>query len=122
LTARPNLSGYHLRAARVAALAGCGKAEASAPLDEANRAGWRKQALDWLRAELDRLRQLTQMNSAKSRQTVQDQLHRWKDSPDLAALRNLAALVRLPEAEWPAWQKLWADCESLLQQVRRDRP
>ena len=39
-------------AARCAALAGCGLGEDGAKLDEAERARWRRQARDWLRADL----------------------------------------------------------------------
>jgi hypothetical protein len=44
---RPNY-----RAARCAALAGCGRGADGANLSEAERAPWRKQARDWLRADL----------------------------------------------------------------------
>ena len=39
-------------AADAAAMAGCGQGKDDPPLDEPTRARWRKQALDWLRADL----------------------------------------------------------------------
>jgi hypothetical protein len=51
LTGPPARHRYH--AACAAARAGCGQGRDAADLDEASRAGWRGQALAWLRAELE---------------------------------------------------------------------
>src|SRR5262249_30235312 len=45
-------------AACAAAMAGCGQGRDAADLDEQTRVGFRRQALDWLRAELEARRRL----------------------------------------------------------------
>src|SRR5262249_51649093 len=45
-------AGHRYNAACAAALAGAGKGNDKPPLDEKDKAYWRKQALDWLKADL----------------------------------------------------------------------
>src|SRR5262249_1279068 len=57
LTADPKLAddlqgGYRYDAAGAAALAGCGQGTDAGQLDEKERIRWRKQAVEWLRADL----------------------------------------------------------------------
>jgi hypothetical protein len=61
--AQPKLAGYlnpghRYNAACAAALAGCGQGQDAAKLDDKERAGLRRQALDWLRADLEAWRRL----------------------------------------------------------------
>jgi hypothetical protein len=49
---------HRYNAARAAALAGCGAGEDAAHLTDSDRAGLRKQALDWLRADLEAWRKI----------------------------------------------------------------
>ena len=48
------------------------------------------------------------------RNTVLD----WQKDPDLAAVRDPAALSKLPEAEQVAWRNLWAQVDTLLARTR----
>ncbi len=38
-------------------------------------------------------------------------LRRWQDDPDLAAVRDAAALDKLPPDERDDWKKLWAEVD-----------
>jgi hypothetical protein len=62
-TAHPHLvtgppAGQRYYAACAAARAGCGRGRDAADLDDTSRAGFRRQALDWLRADLEARRRL----------------------------------------------------------------
>src|SRR5262249_35729928 len=93
-------------AARAAALAGTGQGLDAGDLDEAARSRWRQQALVWLRADLGQRNRWP--SELKHRPTG------WKYDPDLAGVRDAAALAELPEAERQAWQQLWADVQQTL--------
>lgn len=41
-------------------------------------------------------------------------LQHWKADPDLASLRDAAAVAKLPQDEQKACRALWADVETLL--------
>jgi hypothetical protein len=72
------------------------------------RADLRRQALDWLRAEL------TAWSIVRDRALVQKTLAHWQKDPNLAGVRDQAALALLPPIERESWQKLWADVADLL--------
>jgi tetratricopeptide (TPR) repeat protein len=108
-------AGHRYQAACVAALAGCGKGEDVAGLDEKEKARLRGRALCWLRADLAvRARQLAGGKPAE-RIEVQSWLRRWLADPDLGAVRGPEAVTRLPEAERQAWQTLWKDVADILE-------
>jgi hypothetical protein len=44
---------------------------------------------------------------------VVNKMQHWQQDTDLAGVRGPEALSRLPEAERPAWQQLWAKVETL---------
>jgi serine/threonine-protein kinase len=110
-------AGHRYYAARSAALAGCGGGADAARFDDKQRERWRKQALDWLRADLQ-LWQRKLDGDATAGGQVQKALEGWQSSPDLAGLRDRGALARLPEAEAEAWLQLWADVDGLLGRAR----
>jgi WD40 repeat protein len=120
LAANPRLglnstSAFRYNAACSAALAAAGQVEDAGRLPEKARAALRRQALDWLRADLDAWDKLAGDPKAH-RSALQNPRH-WHSDPDLAGVRDHAALTRLPEAERVAWQKLWADAADLLQRA-----
>ena len=41
-------------------------------------------------------------------------LGHWRADPDLASVRDPAALAKLPDAESEQWQRLWADVAAML--------
>src|SRR5262249_37322556 len=101
---------YHrYQAACSAAQAGCGEGEDAATVPDKARASLRKQALEWLRADLaGRARQL-EGGTPQGRAEVQIVLHIWRRDPALAGARDAGPLAALPPAERADWQKLWAD-------------
>jgi tetratricopeptide (TPR) repeat protein len=103
-------------AACSAALAGCGQGQDAAGLDDAERVRLRRQALDWLRADLAAWGQLLQKRPEQARAQVQQKLRHWLQDADFAGVRG-DALAKLPEAERLAWRQLWADVEQTLRRV-----
>jgi len=100
-------------AACAAARAGCGQGRDAADLDEKSRAGFRRQALDWLRAELKSWRRLLEKDPGNA-WVVVGNLRHWLEAPDFAGVRGPGALGRLAEAERQVWQRLWADVADTL--------
>jgi tetratricopeptide (TPR) repeat protein len=116
LTADPRSSNrYH--AACAASLAAAGQGEDATSLAEEGRARLRQQALDWLRADLALWAKMAGEGTPQTRQLVARALPHWQKHPDLASLRDKAALDKLPTAERDAWQRLWADVDALLKRV-----
>src|SRR5262249_42545489 len=105
---------HRYNAACCAALAAAGHGEDAATLDDKERTRLRQQALDWLRADLAlRTKQLETGNPA-DRAAAQRALRHWQKDPDLAGLRDRAALAKLPAQERKAFARLWADVAALL--------
>jgi WD40 repeat protein/serine/threonine protein kinase len=103
---------HRFHAARCAALAGNVKG-----LDENERTRWRKQALDWLRADLGAYEKLLESSKPQARSIVQQRLRHWRLDPALASIRDQAAIARLAAEERQACQKLWTDFEALRNRV-----
>jgi tetratricopeptide (TPR) repeat protein len=123
-TGRPALADdlqalHRYNAACAAALAGCGRGEDKPRPDAQQRARLRRQALDWLRADLSAWTTLIQKSAPQARLEMRITLRHWRGNADLAGVRDPAALARLPEEERRAWQKLWADVEALLMPDKR---
>jgi serine/threonine-protein kinase len=104
-------------AARSAALAAAGQGADAAQLDAKERTRLRQQALDWLRADLALRRQQLESGKPADRATAHWWLRHWQMDPDLAGLRDPAALAKLPAAERAACAKLWADVAALLKKA-----
>ena len=101
-------------AACAAVLAGCGQGKDQPPLDDASRARWRQQALQWLEADLAAWSKTLKSGPPRSRQPISRVLRHWKIDPDLSSLRDPAALARLPEDQQKACRALWAQVDALL--------
>jgi Flp pilus assembly protein TadD len=109
-------------AAAAAAAAGCGQGRDGARLGRPEKALLRQQALDWLREELTFWKQQTRKDSAPVRMAVQRAMRSWQRDPDLAGVRDRAALARLPGQEREAWRKLWQKATALLARAAVPRP
>jgi serine/threonine protein kinase/Flp pilus assembly protein TadD len=110
-------SGHGYNAACAAALAGSGRGRDAAPLDFEEMARLRGRALTWLRADLAlRAKQLAG-DKIPDRQAARQALKHWQQDPDLAGLRERAALAKLPQGERNEWTKLWAEVATLLKQA-----
>jgi serine/threonine-protein kinase len=115
-TQADNLEALHRYHAACAAALAAGNGEDAGKLDDKERTRLRKQALDWLRADLAAYTHLA-AKGKNDRQLVQQRLTHWRQDTDLTALRDEKALSALPEAERKVWQKLWADVAALLSKV-----
>src|SRR5262249_18548667 len=96
-------------AACAAARAAADPGPEGAPLGEPERAGLRRQALGWLRADLALRTKVLQAGKSRGRT-----LATWQTDDALAGVRERAALERLPDDERAAWQRLWADVAAVL--------
>jgi hypothetical protein len=105
-------AGHRYRAAQAAALAAAGQGRDAGSLTDEARAALRRQALDWLKADLTAWR--GQSDEARRART----LRTWRAVPALAAVRDKEGLAKLPPAERAAWAALWADVEQLLPPAR----
>jgi serine/threonine-protein kinase len=110
-------AGHRYNAACVAAVAGCGHGEDGAKLSEAERARWRKQAREWLQADLAAWTKKLASGAAADRALVQKTLAHWRTDSDLAGLRDPDELAKLPGQEREACGQLWHEVTALLQQV-----
>jgi tetratricopeptide (TPR) repeat protein len=104
ITAQNGL-GICLHAAACAALKSAANPTTdNAPLGEPDRAGLRRQAMNWLKANLD----LTAAMRGRGLKPTWS-LSTWQVDPALAAVREPAELARLPQSERAQWQRFWAD-------------
>jgi tetratricopeptide (TPR) repeat protein/tRNA A-37 threonylcarbamoyl transferase component Bud32 len=105
------------QAALAAVLAAAGKGEDAAKLDAEARGWLRRQALTWLRADLGAWSDRVKKGTQPGRAVAVKVLRGWQASPEVAAVRDPAALGKLPEAEQAEWQRLWADVQALLEKA-----
>jgi serine/threonine-protein kinase len=112
LAADPKPGRYDVACA--AALAGCGRGADTGELDDGQRACWRKQAVEWLRAELAIQRELLQGGKSGERAPALQRLRHWRNDPDLAGLRDPAALSKLPAGEQQVCKGFWAEVVALV--------
>jgi len=118
-TADPKLAddlelSHRYEAACAAALAAAGQGADAGRLDDQGRARWRKQALEWLRADLLANGKLLASGKREARPLVRQRLRHWQGDQQLAGLRESAAVARLPADERDACQQLWAEAQALL--------
>jgi hypothetical protein len=112
--ARPELAddlgrSHRYYAACAAARAAAAPGPDEARLGEPERAGLRRQALDWLRADLAlRAKLLRDGKPAGWAFTI------WQTVADLAGVRDQEPLAKLPTGEREEWRRLWADVDAWL--------
>jgi hypothetical protein len=75
----------------------------------AERAAYRKQALDLLTADLAAIRK----RAAADRAFAHESMEWWLGDADLASVRDPAGVDALPQDEREAWRKLWAAVRDL---------
>ncbi len=103
-------------AACYAVLAAAGQGQDAGKLDDKERASLRRQALDWLRADLALRRKQVQTDKPADCAEVQQTLRHWQQDTDLAGIRDAAALAKLPAQEQKMFTQFWADVAALLKQ------
>jgi serine/threonine-protein kinase len=115
------MPGNRFGAACCAAWAGGDRSGDAAGLEESEGARWRRQALDWLRADLALHARRLESGKLADRAEVQEQLARWLASVHLAGVRGTEALGKLPAGEREAWARLWVEVEALRAKAQ-ERP
>jgi serine/threonine-protein kinase len=104
---------HRYNAACTGALAGCGRGKDAGKLDEMTRTRLRRQALEWLRADLT----TCQKYLHQARPEVQRKMKHWLQDPDFAGVRGAVAMAQLPASERQKWQQFWAQVELLLRKA-----
>jgi serine/threonine-protein kinase len=110
------------RAARCAALVGCGRGKDGDKLGEAERARWRKQAREWLRADLTMWATSLDGESSFARNLAKRMLTNWQTESDLAGVRELHALANLSADERTDYLALWHEVRALLTRAGENPP
>ena len=126
-TAQPRLADdlntpRRYNAACAAALAGCRQGADADKLEAKERARLRRQALDWLRADLKAYRQLLEKSAGKAGPAIAQRMQHWLKDGDFAGVRGDKGLAKLPEEERFVWRKLWADVAKMLAEAQRPNP
>jgi tetratricopeptide (TPR) repeat protein len=115
------LASHRGNAACVAALAGCGKGEDAGTLDDAQKARFRKQALDWLTSDLAARSKQAGSGKPAEQEAVRRVFAHWQKVRDFVGVRNTEELEKLPREERLAWRKLWDRVEELAKADRANR-
>jgi Tfp pilus assembly protein PilF len=113
------LNSHRLSAACEAVLAAAGKGKDAGQLGEKVRTQLRKQALDWLRAELAACSKQLETGLPADRAAVRRSMLEWLKDDELASIRDKAALEKLPHDEQKAFAQLWADVAALLKKAEK---
>jgi hypothetical protein len=108
-------------AACCAAWAGCGQGKDAGRLDEKERTRWRRQAREWLRAELVLHAQRLHNATPAARAAIRQAMQHWLASTHLACVRDAQAIAKLPAEERKEWAKLWAEAEGLGKRAGENR-
>jgi tetratricopeptide (TPR) repeat protein len=104
---------HRYNAACAAALAGCGQGKDADGLDEKALSSLRRQALDWLRADLSAWSKVGERDPDRSLPAIARTMRHWLEDADFAGVRGENALSRLPDVERQPWRQLWADVADL---------
>jgi tetratricopeptide (TPR) repeat protein/predicted Ser/Thr protein kinase len=102
-------------AARCAALAGCGLGEDGPKLNDVERTRWRRQAREWLQADLAAWARTLESESQAFRDLAKEMLMLWLVEPDVSRLREPGALMNLSTEEREEWALLWRDVRLALE-------
>ncbi len=80
-------------------MAAAGQGQDAAKLDDKERARLRRQALDWLRADLVLWSKQVENAKPNALAVARQTLRHWQEDTDLTSLRDTTALDRLPDKE-----------------------
>ena len=116
-------AGHRYNAACHAALAAAGQGEVPprrTKLDDTERRRLRKQALEWLKADLAAWGTRLDSGPNQARPAIVQTLSHWQQDTDLAGIRDAAALAKLPADEQKAFTQLWADVAASLKKAEEN--
>src|SRR5262249_37600527 len=105
--------GYLFHAAGSAALAGTGQGD-DAPLTPQEQSALRRQALDWLKAELRNWQEKLKEVDPEALLLVDQRLPHWLAAYRFAGLRDPGPLKDLAPSERQAWEQLWSEVAQVL--------
>ena len=97
-----------------------GQGKDSSKLDDTARAHWRAQARLWLQSDLDALKPLLDQNQLEHSDFVKGDLRARQTNPDLAGIRDQAAVDDLSSAERGACADLWNQVQATLDMASLD--
>jgi hypothetical protein len=103
-------------AAAAAVMAAAGEGD-GAGLTREQRAAWRHEALDWLRADLEMWRQAFDGSTPEARADIVKLIADVQEDGWLTSVRNVRHVDGLPADERDAWRKFWAEVEALRRKV-----
>jgi len=109
---------YRYNAVCHALLASTGVGTDSAKLNDSERTRLRRQALDWLKADLVVYQTWLGKGSNDQNRSVIVRLTHWQKDPDLSPIRDKAPLSNLPPEEAKAFTQLWAEVASTLEKAK----
>ena len=109
-------------AACASALAGAGQGKDEPPLDGEKKAHWRKQAIDWLKADLAAWSKFLASGQPQANKVITQTLQHWKGDTDLTGLRDAGALAKLSGDEQKTCRALWAEVDALLAKAQTAKP
>ena len=112
-------SQHAYNAACAAVLAASGQGIDDPPPDDAAKATFRAQALDWLQAELDRWGKLIPIANPPGRQAIAQTMQHWQVDSDLAGIRG-DAIDELPESEREPLKSLWKRVQETMDTAFRE--
>ena len=105
-------------AACAAALASAGQGNDDPAPDDAAKSKLRNQAREWLEAELELWTRMLAEADPQQRKAIAQTLNHWRTiDTDLAGIRDVDALVKLPGDEREAFTKLWANVAALFKRA-----
>jgi hypothetical protein len=106
-------------AACSAVLAGFGQGVDAAALDDATRARLRRQALEWLNADLVLWSKKLLSWFPANRTQALEMLRQWRFDSDLFSVRYAGSLATIPAGEREAWVRLWGEVEAQLKKASK---
>jgi tetratricopeptide (TPR) repeat protein/serine/threonine protein kinase len=107
-------------AACYAILATTGEGTDSKQWKETDLNAWRKQALEWLRADLAWFEKALEAHTKTPNLVRRAMLH-WQSDSDLQSVREKDSLSRLSGEQRAEWQKFWAEVDALLKRTENKK-
>jgi serine/threonine-protein kinase len=112
--------GHRFNAACAAARASNGIGADVAGLSMLDRAKWRTQAREWIRADLASCKMLLDRDLVSARDVVRDKLTRLRDNPDLAGLGDPAQLEHVSADDRKQFLALWNEIGIAIKRTEKN--